>query len=110
MLYSIVISYKEDDFVIQSEAATPDDAIARGIGSGEGDRIRLFDSRQIEDLRREIASAEDHGRCVAIDGLTNVWCTGFLVRDELAQFHVIATARQSEAHNPCFQPPGSARG
>jgi hypothetical protein len=94
MLYSLVITYMEDDFVIQSEAVSPDEAIKRGIRPGEGERIRIFDSGQIDELRREVATSTTF-KCVPIEGLTNVRNTCCLVEGELVQFHVIATEDRS---------------
>ena len=89
MLYSIVIEYKEDTFVIQSVGDSPDDAISSGVKSHSHGNIRIFNSTQFLELSKEI---ENKGKsCVAIDGLQCVWVNTYLVQDELVQMHVIQT-------------------
>ena len=91
MLYSIVISYNDDEFVVQCEADSPVEAIHIGVGQCGEDSIRIFNQAELLELKSDIESNCDSNSCVAVDGLQNVWCDGFSVKEKYVQMHVVKT-------------------
>ncbi len=89
MLFSIVIEYNDDTFVIQCEADTPDEAIRSGIKSHINTCIHIFDESEMLELVSEIENKDK--LCTAINGLRGVWVDTFLVQENLVQVHTIAS-------------------
>jgi hypothetical protein len=89
MLYSIVIEYKEDTYVIQHVSDDPDNAIYDGLKNYGFDKIRILNEEQFSEL---ILDIENEKRlCVPVNDLSGVWVNTFLVEDHLVQIHAIET-------------------
>ena len=89
MLYSLLIEYKEDTFVLQVDAVSPDEALEVGILNRMHGGIRIFCHSELVELRQEIKNSDTS--CTEISGLCNVWVNTYLVQGDLVQIHIIAT-------------------
>ena len=92
MLYTIVITYKEDDFVIQTDANSPSEAIHISVISDNTNGIRLFNDSEFQELKELVKTECDLESCVPVNLLKHVWCDTFLVNDQLVQMHVVLTS------------------
>ena len=89
LIYSILIEFKEESYVLQNQSSTIDESIEKCIQYCIDPGIRLFNTRQASELYEEFRLEGDS--CDAVEGLIGVWCATFLVEDELVQLHIIET-------------------
>jgi hypothetical protein len=89
-LYTVIMLYSGGTYVSQVRASSVDDAVRRwAIGQ---DWKNITDSFSPEVLAEKVNCGEDVPQ--PLNGLQNVWCTGYLLPTKLATVFVVQTSEQ----------------
>ncbi|APR84376.1 Hypothetical protein A7982_09725 [Minicystis rosea] len=86
-LFTFVLDYRGGTYVSQVQAGDPKAALREWIDVVELDAIHGLTSKSRDVFRAAFADE----RIVPLDGVTNVWCVGDLVRGKGALVNIIET-------------------
>ncbi len=93
-LYTLLIELLGGTYISQVDGETPTQAAHRGIGQLKVQEIEGLEESDLTIMQADLL--EENG-LVTLNGAVNVWCTSFLIHDNLLLMNLIKTSVSGEA-------------